>query len=138
MSNFKPSIKISNKPKTTIGDIIFSPKIDLTHPLYTYRNNGNDKNKSKISKSSNTFRVKPPQSSKKSKEDISIQLNTENNQINTSTIKLAISYDSQFYYAKDKTTNEMYQIHKSDIKKICKSNNCMLTDKILLEYIKKL
>ncbi len=138
MSYFKPSIKMANGPKTTIKDIIFSSTIDQTHPLYTYRNNNDSPVKPKINKSNNTFKVKPPRSNKKSKEDIHIQLNTTNNQINTSTIKLAISYDSQFYYVKDKTTNETYQIDKSDIKKICKSNNCMLNDKILLDYIQKL
>jgi hypothetical protein len=144
MSNYKSSIKIINKSPTSIKEIVFNNGIsDKTHPLYTYRNEqSNLQSSEQIQKNVNTYKMTPLRTSKATKEDVNIQLNTTNGitngQINTHKIKIAISYDTQFYYVKNKITNEIYQIDKSDIKKICKANNCMLSDKILYDYIKKL
>lgn len=144
MSNYKSSIKIIGKPQTSIKEIVFNNGIsDKSHPLYTYRQKTSDLDKYKqIDKHVNTHKITPLRSSKAMREDVNIQLNTtngqSNGQINTQNIKVAISYDTQFYYVKNKLTNDVYQIDKSDIKKICKTNNCMLSDKILLDYIKKL
>jgi hypothetical protein len=60
MSHFRPSIKMVNKPKTTISDIIFPSYIDNTHPLYTRKTNYNLQIKQKINKKTNTFKITSP------------------------------------------------------------------------------
>ena len=137
--NYRSSIKIIKSP-TSIKEIVFNNGIcEPSHPLYTYRNQTSQSIKSKqIEKNVKTYKMSPLRTSKSVKEDVDIQLNTTNGQINTQKIKIAISYDNEFYYVKNKITNEVYQIDKSDIKKICKENNSLLSDKLLYDYIKKL
>ena len=135
MSN-NSSIRIINRSPTSIKEIVFNNGIsDQTHHLYTYRKHQTNLTKyEQIEKNVNTYKMTPLRTSKYINEDVNIQLNTTNDQINTQNIKVAISYDTQFYYVKNKLTNEIYQIDKSDIKKLCKTNNSLLSDKGILRF----